>query len=111
MGDVHCLNCGEPWDAYHIRWDAAWDLASDLPESRLQRLIDTGRVFEALKEDFAAAGWEFGESCFIVLRCPCCKSRTPLRDALTRKREAAAAAQLLGEDTDGIQAFIEDLER
>jgi len=83
MGDVRCLNCGEPWDAYYLRHDC-----------------------EGEEE-----GFEFGSSVLIVKRCPCCPRRhSILRDQLARKREKELELihDLLGDDEDGLQTELED---
>jgi hypothetical protein len=53
--DVHCCNCGEPWDQYHLRHE----LAGMTPE------------------ELTADGWRFGTSRLVVLHCPCCPKDGP----------------------------------
>ena len=85
MGDVRCLNCGEPWDAYELRH---------------------GDTREALEDE----GFVFGKSVLLVKRCPCCPKETPLRDSIRRQKrmEAEIAEELLGDDEDGLQSLLEE---
>ena len=127
MGDIHCANCGEPWDTYHLRWDAPWDLfdsktlfprgaralsdkAFENWNMRFKRLIDTGEIFTKFKKELKEVGWEFGGSCYTVLHCPCCKENGPLKDSQERKERAEVITDLLGDDIDGIQSMMEDLD-
>jgi hypothetical protein len=106
--DVHCTTCGEPWDVYHLRHDAicetdlsaeeakAW--AALPPEKRLSRLF---------RDRFLTAGYEFGGSMMILLRCPACpKGAKPDPEKQAIKAELAV---LLGDDEDGLAATLEDL--
>lgn len=87
--DVHCCNCGEPWDQYHLR--------HDVPKSA---------------DEAAAEGWEFGRSGLAVLRCPCCpKDGSGLPDAKERTAITQELAHLLGDDEDGLAATLEDFGR
>jgi hypothetical protein len=84
--DVHCCNCGEPWDQYHLR--------HDVPKPA---------------DEAAAEGWEFGRSRLVVLRCPCCpKDGSGLPDAIERGVLRNELARLLGDDEDGLAATMED---
>jgi hypothetical protein len=85
--DVHCCNCGDPWDQYHLRHE----LSGLTPE------------------ELAADGWQFGRSRLVVLHCPCCpKDGRTLPDADERKQAAQQIAQLLGDDEDGLASTLED---
>lgn len=109
--EIECPNCGEPWDTYHMRHDEAheWGLSN----LELNDILESGRF--SGKEDRArnvakAAGWEFAaDSLLSFTRCPCCKDRTPLRDAITRQRAVATVAELLDGDDDGMVAMLEEL--
>jgi len=82
--DVHCCNCGEPWDQYHLR--------HDLPPP----------------EEHAAEGWKFGASRLVVLHCPCCpKDGSRLPDAEDRTEAVQTLAELLGDDDD-LAAVLDD---
>ena len=85
--DVHCCNCGEPWDQYHLRHE----------------LRDIG------PEELAAEGWKFGSSRLVVLRCPCCpEDGHRLLDAEERAAITQELATLLGDDEDGLASTLED---
>lgn len=85
--DVHCCNCGEPWDQYFLRHELPDDVDSNL----------------------AAEGWRFGPSRLAVLHCPACsKDGLCLPDAEERAEIVTELAQLLGDDEDGLAATIED---
>ena len=85
--DVHCCNCGEPWDQYHLRHD----------------LADIG------PEDLVAEGWKFGSSRLVVLHCPCCpQDGSRLPDAEQRAAITQDLADLLGDDEDGLASTLDD---
>ena len=87
MGDVRCLNCGEPWEAYYMR-------------------------HENTKEGFEKEGFEFyGDSTLIITRCPACpRTRSILRDRLAKReaKRAQDALEMLGGDEDALQTMLED---
>ena len=85
--DVHCCNCGEPWDQYFLRHELSDDLDGDL----------------------TAEGWRFGSSRLAVLHCPACpKDGSSLPDADDRAAVVTELADLLGTDEDGLAATLED---
>ena len=85
--DVHCCNCGEPWDQYHLRHEIA-----DLDAKQL-----------------ASEGWKFGSSRLVVLHCPCCpEDGNRLLDADERAAITQELATLLGDDEDGLASTLED---
>jgi len=105
--DVHCANCGEPWDLYHLQHDAIWEadyLSTDEIEALLERPLSAKPVEEALK----AAGYEFaGSNYAALLHCPCCP-----KDSKTdsqRSEVVSALAEIYGDDVDGMAADMEDL--
>ena len=79
--DVHCLNCGEPWDTYHLRHDAIYDAiadgglwpditiamldADDLRQKVRERFKDQ-KLTDEIREAFRAVKWEFGASILVV---------------------------------------------
>ena len=82
--DVHCCNCGEPWDQCFLRHEL-----SDI--------------------NLAADGWKFGRSRLAVLHCPCCpKDGTGRPDAREREQITRELAELLGDDEDGLASTLED---
>ena len=84
--DVHCCNCGEPWDQYHLRHEL-----TDPPE------------------DLAAEGWRFGSSRLVIFHCPCCpKDDYRLSDADERAAIVQELADMLGDDEDGLASTLED---
>lgn len=87
--DVHCCNCGEPWDQYFLRHE----------------------LKNMTVEELSSEGWEFGQSRLVVLHCPGCpKDGSSLPNAEERKRAVREIAQLLGEDEDGLAATLEDFD-
>ena len=85
--DVHCCNCGEPWDQYYLRHELRGQDSQDL----------------------AVEGWKFGRSRLAVLRCPCCpKDGAGLPDAEERTRIVRELTLLLGDDEDGLASTLED---
>lgn len=135
--DVICANCAEPWDTYHLRndevheTDAGTQMIHDQldaeefekkhrfsppPADMCFRPSYTGEAWHGKltpfwREQFDRRGWEFGESLYTVLHCPCC----PKGERTPEEREAAAGrrAMLLalsdcyGDDVDGIIADTE----
>jgi len=111
MGDLCCPTCGEPWDAYHLRFDAVWE--TDLSEHAKKIYSDGGckpftkEIRSALERD----GWSFPEGATSVMsfiRCPSCPE-----DAKTDKDKAelrSVLTEVLGDDEDAIQCELEDLE-
>ena len=58
------------------------------------------------REQFRAAGWEFGQSVINVKHCPCCpRDARPNPERIATK---AALEELLGDDEDGLAATYED---
>src|ERR1041384_2871750 len=105
--DVHCTTCDEPWDVYHLRYEAIFetDLSHEEAESWRQLPRDI-RLSPRYREKFRAAGWEFGESIYNVTRCPCCpKDAKPNQERLVTKAELE---RLFGEDEDGLASTFED---
>ena len=87
--DVHCCNCGEPWDQYYLRHDLA-----DVPRKLL-----------------IAEGWKFGSSRLVVLHCPCCpRNGSRLLDADQRAAITQELAALLGDDEDGLASTLVDFD-
>lgn len=87
--DVHCCNCGEPWDQYHLRHE----LGATSPE------------------ELQAEGWKFGRSRLVVLQCPCCPTdggRLP--GAEERAAITQELADVLGDDEDGLASTLEDFD-
>ncbi|MBI5934732.1 MAG: hypothetical protein HY867_13585 [Chloroflexi bacterium] len=85
--DVHCCNCGEPWDQYFLRHE----LADETPES------------------LTAERWKFGRNRLVVLHCPACpKDGDHLPDAQDRAAAVEEIARLLGDDEDGLAGTLED---
>lgn len=85
--DVHCCNCGEPWDQYHLRHDLSPATPTELEEE----------------------GWQFGVNRLVVLHCPSCpKDGRNLPDTDERRDITQELAALLGGDEDGLAAVLED---
>ena len=105
--DVHCTACNEPWDVYHLRHEAIFetDLSHEEAEA-WRRMSPKLRLSSRYREKFKAAGYEFGCSLFVVLRCPCCPpgSKTDPEKLMAK----TAIAQILGDDEDGLAAIMED---
>ena len=116
MGDVYCATCREPWDAYHMRHDAIWE--TDLPENIKKHVSEGGTTlnFPGVREALLKDGWKFGSSILAILECPCCKGQTEegteeeseaIKD---RKMKRMVLADILGDDEDGLQSMLEDME-
>ena len=105
--DVHCTTCGEPWDTYHLRNDAIYE--TDLTPTEAdawRKLPPEKRLSKLFREKFQGAGYEFGSSLFVLLRCSGCpKGAKADAEKVAIKQELA---NLLGSDEDGLAATFED---
>jgi|SRR6266850_4713720 len=105
--DVHCLSCGEPWDVYHLRHDAIFEIDLDHTEAEAWRTLSLAkRLSSRYREKFEAAGYQFGASIFDVAHCPGCPKGFRLDPDKTALK--AGLVELLGDDEDGIAAAMED---
>ena len=106
--DVHCTTCGEPWDTYHLRFDAVYETGIDTAEAKAwTQLSPKLKLSDRYREKFKAIGFEFGGSVLNVLRCPGCpKGAKPDPDRAALK---AGIVEVMGDDEDGIAAAMEDL--
>lgn len=105
--DVHCSTCSEPWDVYHLRHDAVYDIGLTEEEANAwQTLSAKQRLSPRYREKFKAAGWEFGRTVINVVHCPCCpKEAKPKEERIQTK---AGLEELFGDDEDGLAATFED---
>jgi len=105
--DVHCSTCGEPWDVYHLWHEAVFETGLSHEEAEAWRsLPHAQKLTDRYRQEFRAAGYEFGQSVVNVVRCPACpKEASPNPDAVTIK---AALEELLGDDEDALAATFED---
>jgi hypothetical protein len=105
--DVHCSTCREPWDTYHLWEDAIFETGLSEAEAKAWRsLSQNEKLSDRYRDEFRAAGWEFGKSVLNVLRCPACPAGV-LADPDTVAIKAALE-DLLGDDEDGLAATLED---
>lgn len=105
--DVHCSTCYEPWDAYHLWYDAIHETGLSTEEAQAWCALPRAqKLSPRYREAFAVAGWQFGQGVINVVHCPCCpKDAKPDPDRLQTK---AALEELLGDDEDGMAATLED---
>ena len=116
--DVHCTNCGEPWDTYHLRHDAPQEAFAHYAESdkgaeafyKQWCAVGLTPEYRQLLEDYD--GWQFGASVVAVHHCPCCESNIrqngPRTDSQERRDAVDTITDLLGDDVDGAAAMLED---
>ena len=106
--DVHCSTCNEPWDTFHLWQDAIFETGLTVEEAKAWlSLSREQKLSERYRQEFRAAGYEFGTSIINVIRCPACpKGADP---NLERVETKAALEELLGGDEDGLAATFEDL--
>ena len=93
--DIHCANCGEPWDYLGMRDDLDPER-----EMGLNRKEDAKQVAEQ--------GFLFAGNWAALIACPCCKSNKPHPNADGRKETVSVLADLLGDDADGLASFLDD---
>lgn len=113
--DVHCGNCGEPWDTYHLRHDAIWEAANEKGGDQDSFVEGWQQARDKLSKYyrywFKLSGWKFGASLMHVKHCPCCpKGESPLPEAQRKEEDAmrSALTDLLDGDDDGIASMMED---
>ena len=105
--DVHCTSCGEPWDVYHLWHDAIFETGLSVEEAEAWRSLPRSeKLSDRYRQEFRAAGYEFGQRVINVVRCPGCpKDAQPNAERAFTK---AALEELLGDDEDGLAATFED---
>jgi hypothetical protein len=104
--DVHCSTCGEPWDVYHLRHDAIYEIAVAEEVEVWEKLPIRDRLSLVYRERFKKIGWQFGASILDVRHCPACpKDAKPDPEKVVIK---SAIIELLGSDEDGIASTFED---
>ncbi len=112
--DVHCLNCQEPWDTYHLRHDAIWDAISaghlwsdiigddaQVMMAKLRERWPEQKLTDEVRAAMKLVGWEFGGIILVINHCPCCKDNQPKPANEEAQAKAKAVEQLLGDDLDG----------
>ena len=104
--DIRCPKCGEPWDM-----DTAHDVVEDnslIPEPRpmtVGAMMDrTPRTYSAVLADFRRRGCPaFGGTCSEP------STDTDRTWGLRPQDAAAVLFDVLGDDTDGVAAMLEDM--
>lgn len=78
----------------------------------LREFLETGRFAgqdDRILTAARAAGWDFASpSVLSFTRCPCCKTATPLRDALERRAKVSTLSDLLDGDEDALTSMLAD---
>jgi hypothetical protein len=98
--EVHCSSCGEPWDTYHLRHNAIFEINLDSAEAEVWRSLPTqDRLNPRYREKFKEAGWQFGQSMMNVIHCPSC--RVDVKPDPERIQTKRALEQLFGDDKMG----------
>ena len=70
--DVHCENCHEPWDVYHIVHDEG--LLEFLTLMKILQPAEQDTIHFKNFELINLCGYnEIPEGHFVLLHCPCCK--------------------------------------
>ena len=107
--DVKCLTCGEPWNVYHLQHDAIHE--TDLNPAEIDawyRLPSEQRLSPQIREQFKLVGYEFGRTLVDLRRCPGCPKGLEADPEKKELRELMA--ELLGHDSDGLAATLEDFD-
>lgn len=107
--DIHCPSCGEPWDSYHMRYDEPHEWGE--PDYRTNDFINGGSRFDGpddpMRKAAEASGWRFASNSVLSLTaCPSCKGASILADAIERRARVAVAAEINGDDDDGLVADL-----
>jgi len=105
--DVHCSTCSEPWDVYHLWHEAIFETGLSAEEAKAWcSLPHSLKLPDRYRQEFRAAGWEFGRSVVNVVHCPCCLIGA--QPDPERVHTKAALEELFGDDEDGMAAAFED---
>lgn len=107
--DIECPTCGEPWDTYHMRYDEPYDWGE--PNYLTKDFVDAGSRFsgpdDPMRKAAQASGWQFASNSILSFTaCPCCKGRPALDEAPVRKAIVSIAAEMNGDDDDGLAADL-----
>lgn len=106
--DVHCTTCNEPWDIYHLRHEAIYETDLTPTKAKAWGKLPPERLLSSLfREKFRAAGYEFGMSVMVVLRCPACPKGAKLNPDKAALK--GGIAEILGDDEDGLASTLEEL--
>ena len=105
--DVHCSTCGEPWDTFHLWQDAIFETGLSVEEATAWLTLPReAKLSKRYRQEFRAAGYEFGRSVINVVRCPGCpKGAKPDPERVQTK---AALEELMEGDEDGLATTFED---
>ncbi len=72
--DIHCPQCNEPWDSYHLLNDEIWNGYDDLSEKDCRRFIKSqGKLEPKIQVTLESRGWKFyGKNILTFVACSCC---------------------------------------
>ena len=105
--NVHCSACNEPWDQWHLRYEAIHETTLTTEEIAAWNALPVSkRLYKKYRDAFKEAGYQFGNSVLDVMTCPGCPPGA-VPDP-TKAMFKAALVELLGDDEDGIAAMMED---
>lgn len=108
--DIHCPNCGEPFDTYHMLHDEPYNWGQSAME--LAYVLDhqsVGGANDRIREAARAAGFEFATTSLLSFtRCSSCKDRPALAGAAERRGQVAALASVLDGDDDALAVLRAD---
>lgn len=109
MGDIKCPTCGEPWEAYHVRHDAIYDTSLPLSDCKAAARAGSILSYPGAREALESEGWRFaGHSMLSFVRCPACPKEAAVNEDKAAVR--AFVTDILGEDEDGLQSELEDMD-
>ncbi|MFA6358611.1 MAG: hypothetical protein WCY09_08150 [Candidatus Omnitrophota bacterium] len=108
--DVTCATCLEPWEWYHLRYDAIGECGlSEELVGQWDGILGPESNIPNAKELLEQQGYYFGANVSALLRCPCCHKKTKdSRRAAARRELVAMVGELLGDDSDGMASVMED---
>ncbi len=93
--DVHCTTCGEPWDVYHLRFDAIYETDLDTAEAKAWTEFSPKlKLQDRYREKFKAIGFKCGGSVLNVLHCPACPKQRSESTRTVRHRLVSAGAPI-----------------
>ena len=106
--EIYCV-CGEPWDNYHMRFDAIQE--TDLPD-KVKKDWD-GKLTPIIEAAFERDGWRFvSHNMYAISQCPACKNNPQNKTKEGREKVAMrqALVEVLGDDSDGLISELNDME-
>jgi hypothetical protein len=84
---VHCSNCDKPWDIAYLWHDAIFETGLAVYEAEAWRTLSCcEKLTKRYRDEFRAAGFEFGETLIDVIKCSCCRKDAKLNQEFVQAK-------------------------